>query len=179
MTRFSVILVILVMVITLVIHPLLYQQQASAQKGLSIQVWLADVKSNTGKVQVCLDIPETGASDCKKFDASASRKDSLGLPSDPIVIDAGMYKLDLDNTLENSTLTGCVYVFKDDTGYCSKDTVSPVNKTHEMMLFRTVQPVFYDKETGRLYEYGQCYSEKEGSDFCVEDEGVQYPEMKK
>jgi hypothetical protein len=125
-----------------------------------------------------LDIPETGASDCKKFDASASKNESLGLPSDPTVIDAGMYKLGLNNTLENSTLTGCVYVFKDDTGYCSKDTISPVNETHAMMLFTKVQPVFYDNETGRLYEYGQCYLEKDGSKFCVEDEGVQYPEMK-
>jgi hypothetical protein len=175
MTRIS---MILVMVMTLAINPLLYQQGASVQQELSIQVWLADVKSNTGKVQVCLDIPETGASDCKKFDASASKNESLGLPSDPTVIDAGMYKLGLNNTLENSTLTGCVYVFKDDTSYCSKDTISPVNETHEMMLFTKVQPVFYDNETGRLYEYGQCYLEKDGSKFCVEDEGVQYPEMK-
>jgi hypothetical protein len=175
MTRFR---MILVMVMTLAINTLLYQQGASVQQELSIQVWLADVKSNTGKVQVCLDIPETGASDCKKFDASASKNESLGLPSDPTVIDAGMYKLGLYNTLENSTLTGCVYVFKDDTGYCSKDTISPVNETHAMMLFTKVQPVFYENETGRLYEYGQCYLEKDGSKFCVEDEGVQYPEMR-
>jgi hypothetical protein len=176
MTQFS---VILVMTITLTIHPLLYQQGASAQKELSIQVWLADVNSSTGKVQVCLDIPETGASDCKKFDASASKKDSVGISSDPIIIDAGIYKLGLNNTVENSTLTGCVYVFKDDTGYCSEDTISPVNETHEMMLFTKVQPVFYDKETGRVYEYGQCYLQKEGSKLCIEDEGVQYPEMSK
>jgi hypothetical protein len=176
MTQFS---VILVTVITLAIHPLLYQQGASAQQELSIQVWLADVKSNTGKVQVCLDIPETGASDCKKFDASASKKDSVGLSSDPTIIDAGIYKLGLNNTVENSTLTGCVYVFKDDTGYCSEDRISPVNETHEIMLFTKVQPVFYDKETGRPYEYGQCYLQKEGSKLCIEDEGVQYPEMSK
>jgi hypothetical protein len=176
MTQFS---VILVMTITLTIHPLLYQQGASAQKELNIQVWLADVNSSTGKVQVCLDIPETGASDCKKFDASASKKDSLGISSDPIIIDAGIYKLGLNNTVENSTLTGCVYLFKDDTGNCTEDTISPVNETHEMMLFTKVKSVFYDKETGRVYEYGQCYSQKEGSKLCIEDEGVQYPEMSK
>jgi len=176
MTKFS---LILVTVITLAIFPLLYQQGASAQQELSVQVWLADVNSNTGKVQVCVDVPETGASQCKKFDASASRKDSVGLSSDPIIIDAGIYKIGLNNTVENSTLTGCVYVFKDDTGYCGKDTISPVNETHAMMLFTKVNPVFYDKETGRLYEYGQCYLEKKGSKYCIEDEGVQYPEMRK
>src|SRR4249920_3567280 len=176
MTQFS---VILVTVITLAIHPLLYQQGASAQQELSVQVWLADVNSNTGKVQVCVDIPETGASQCKKFDASASRKDSVGLSSDPIIIDAGIYKLGLNNTVENSTLTGCVYVFKDDTGYCTEDTISPVNETHAMMLFTKVKSVFYDKETGRVYEYGQCYLEQEGSKLCIEDEGVQYPELRK
>jgi hypothetical protein len=176
MTRFS---VILVTIITLAIHPLLYQQGASAQQELSIQVWLADVKSNTGKVQVCVDIPETGSSKCKKFDASASKKESLGLSSDPIIIDAGVYKLGLNNVLENSTLIGCVYVFKDDTGYCAKDRISPVNETHAMMLFTKVKPVLYDKETGRLYKYGECYLEKEGSNFCIEDEGVQFPEMRK
>jgi hypothetical protein len=176
MTQFG---AILAMIITLAIHPLLYQQGASVQEELSVQVWLADVNSNTGKVQVCVDIPETGASKCKKFDASANKKDSVGLSSDPIIIDTGIYKLGLNNVMENSTLTGCVYVFKDDTGYCGKDTISPVNETHAMMLFTKVQPVFYDKETGRVYEYGQCYLEKDGSKFCVEDEGVQYPEMRK
>ncbi|HEY7228243.1 MAG TPA: hypothetical protein VH481_08970 [Nitrososphaeraceae archaeon] len=176
MTQYS---VILFASITLAILLLLYQQGVGAVQELSIQVWLADVKPDTGKVQVCVDIPESGASNCKKFDASASKKDSLGLPSDPIIIDSGMYKLGLNNTMENSTLSGCVYVFKDETGYCSKDRISPINETHEMMLFTKVKPVFYDKETGRLYEYGQCYLQKEGTKFCVEDEGVQYPEMSK
>jgi hypothetical protein len=103
----------------------------------------------------------------------------VGLSSDPIIIDAGVFKLKLSNATENSTLTGCVYVFKDDTGYCGKDTVSPLNETHAMMLFTKVKPVFYDKETGRLYEYGQCYLEKDGSRLCMEDEGVEYPETRK
>jgi len=176
MTRFR---VVLVTVIILAVHPLLYQQGASAQQELNIQVWLANVKSNTGKVQVCVDIPETGASSCKKFDASASKKESLGISSDPIIIDAGIYKLGLGNVSENSTVIGCVYVFKDDTGYCGNDKISPVNETHAMMLFTKVNPVFYDKETGRLYKYGECYLEKEGYKHCVEDEGVQYPEIRK
>ena len=170
---------ILILVIALAIHPLLYQQNSSAQQELNVQVWLAGVNSNTGKVQVCVDIPETGASNCKKFDASASKKESVGLSSDQIIIDAGVYKLDLNNATENSTLTGCVYVFKDDSGYCGKDTVSPLNETHAMMLFTKVKPVFYDEETGRLYEYGQCYLEKDGSRLCIEDDGVEYPETRK
>ena len=176
MTKYG---MILIMVTALAIHLLLYQQNSSAQEELNIQVWLADVNSKTGKVQVCVDIPETGASKCKKFDASASKNESVGLSSDPIIIDAGVYKLKLNNATENSTLTGCVYVFKDDSGYCGKDTVSPVNETHAMMLFTKVKPVFYDKETGRLYEYGQCYLEKDGSSLCIEDEGVEYPETRK
>lgn len=155
------------------------QQEVDAQEELNVQVWLADVKPDTGIVQVCVDIPDTGAFKCKKFDGSASKKESLGLASEPIIIDAGIYKLNLNNAMENSTLTGCVYVFKDDTGYCGKDTVSPINETHAMMLFTKVNPVFYDKETGRIYEYGQCYFEKEGSSSCIEDEGVQYPEIGK
>ena len=45
------------------------------------------------------------------------------------------------------------------------------------MLFTKVKSVFYDEETERVYEYGQCYLEKDGSKLCIEDEGVQYPEM--
>ena len=170
---------ILIMVIALAIHPLSYQQDSSAQQELKVQVWLADVNSKTGNVQVCVDIPETGASNCKKFDASANKNESVGLSSEPVIIDAGVYKLKLNNATENSTLTGCVYVFKDGSGYCGKDTLLPLNETHKMMLFTKVKPVFYDEATGRLYEYGQCYLEKEGSRLCYEDEGVEYPETRK
>jgi hypothetical protein len=61
---------ILIMVTALAIPLLLYQQNSSSQEELNIQVWLADVNSKTGKVQVSVDIPKTGASKCKKFDAS-------------------------------------------------------------------------------------------------------------
>ena len=159
------------------IQLLSYGQGLGAEQKLNVQVWLADVKSNTGTVKICIDIPETGSSSCKKFDASSSRADSVGESSEPIIIDAGIYNLELDNALENSTLTGCVYVFKNDDGYCTEDTISPVNETHEMMLFTKVKSVFYDEETERVYEYGQCYLEKDGSKLCIEDEGVQYPEM--
>ncbi|HKQ22240.1 MAG TPA: hypothetical protein VJS91_09385 [Nitrososphaeraceae archaeon] len=176
MIRLDPALTILILTIT-ALQPLLYGQGSEEEQKLNVQVWLADVKSNTGTVQVCVDIPETGSSSCKKFDASSSRADSVGQSSEPIIIDAGIYNLGLDNALENSTLTGCVYVFKTDNGYCTEDTIPPVNETHEMMLFTKVKSVFYDDETGRVYEYGQCYLEKDGSKLCIEDEGVQYPEM--
>jgi hypothetical protein len=48
-----------------------------------------------------------------------------------------------------------------------------------MMLFTKVKPVFYDKETGRLYKYGQCNLENSGPKLCVEDEGVQFPTLRK
>ena len=171
--------VILAMVAVVATHSLLFQQGANGQQELSVQVWLADVKPDTGMVQVCVDIPDTGASKCKKFDGSASKKESLGVSSNPTIIDAGIYKLGLERAKENSTLIGCVYVFKDDTGYCAKDKISPMNETHAIMLFTKVKPVFYDKETGRLYRYGQCYFENEGTKYCVEDEGIQYPQSKK
>jgi hypothetical protein len=165
---------ILILIIT-ALQPLLYGQGHGAEQKLNVQVWLADVKPNTGTVQVCVDIPETGSSLCKKFDASSSRSDSVGQSFEPIIIDAGIYNLGLNNALENSTLTGCVYVFKADDGYCTEDTISPVNETHEMMLFTKVKSVFYDKDAGRVYEFGRCYLEKDGSKLCIEDEGVQYP----
>jgi hypothetical protein len=171
--------VILATVAVVATHSLLFQQGANGQQELSIQVWLADVKPDTGMVQVCVDIPDTGASKCKKFDGSASKKESLGISSDPTIIDAGIYKLGLERAKENSTLIGCVYVFKDDTGYCTKDKILPINETHAIMLFTKVKPVFYDKETGRLYRYGQCYFENESTKYCVEDEGIQYPQLKK
>ena len=171
--------VILAMVAVVATHSLLFQQGANGQQELSIQVWLADVKPDTGMVQVCVDIPDTGASKCKKFDGSANKKESLGVSSDPTIIDAGIYKLGLERAKENSTLIGCVYVFNDDTGYCAKDKISPMNETHAIMLFAKVKPVFYDKETGRLYRYGQCYFENESTKYCVEDEGIQYPQLKK
>ena len=171
--------VILTTVIVVATHFLLFQQGANGQQELSIQVWLADVKPDTGKVQVCVDIPDTGASNCKKFDGSASKKESLGISSDPTIIDAGNYKLGLENATENSTVIGCVYVFKDDTGYCAKDKISPVNETHAIMLFTKVKPVFYDKDTERLYKYGQCYIENENTKYCVDDEGIQYPKINK
>lgn len=166
-------------VITIVIYAIFFQQGANAQEQLSVQVWLADVKNDTGLVQVCVDIPDTGSSMCEKFDASASRKESVGVSTDPIIIDAGTYKLGLENAEENSTLLGCVYVFKDDTGYCAKDRIAPIDNTHEIMLFTKVKPVLYDKETGRLYKYGECYFEKESTNYCVENEGVQYPQIRK
>jgi hypothetical protein len=171
--------VILATVAVVATHSLLFQQGANGQQELSIQVWLADVKPDTGMVQVCVDIPDTGASKCKKFDGSASKKESLGISSDPTIIDAGIYKLGLERAKENSTLIGCVYVFKDDTGYCTKDKILPINEIHAIMLFTKVKPVFYDKETGRLYRYGQCYFENESTKYCVEDEGIQYPQLKK
>lgn len=171
--------VILAMVAVVATHSLLFQQGANGQQELSIQVWLADVKPDTGMVQVCVDIPDTGASKCKKFDGSANKKESLGVSSDSTIIDAGIYKLGLERAKENSTLIGCVYVFKDDTGYCTKDKILPMNETHAIMLFTKVKPVFYDKETGRLYRYGQCYFENESTKYCVEDEGIQYPQLKK
>jgi hypothetical protein len=163
--------VILATVAVVATHSLLFQQGANGQQELSIQVWLADVKPDTGMVQVCVDIPDTGASKCKKFDGSASKKESLGISSDPTIIDAGIYKLGLERAKENSTLIGCVYVFKDE--------ILPMNETHAIMLFTKVKPVFYDKETGRLYRYGQCYFENESTKYCVEDEGIQYPQLKK
>jgi hypothetical protein len=166
------------MAIIVAMQSIIIEQALSAKQELKVQVWLADVKSNTGKVQVCIDIPEVGTSSCKEFDASSSRKDSVGDASEPIIIDAGIYELGLDNVMENSTLTGCAYVFKDDNGYCTEESASPLNETHEMILFTKVKSVFYDKQTGRLYEYGQCYLEKEGSELCIEDEGVQFPEMR-
>ena len=169
----------LVTMIFIAIPSLIYQQGLGVEQELKVQVWVADVKSDTGEVQVCVDIPETGASSCKKFDGSASKKESLGLTSDPIIIDAGTYKLKLNGVLENSTVIGCVYVFKDETGSCGKDRISPVNETHTMMLFTKVKPVFYDKETGRLYKYGECYLDSNGPKLCVEDEGVQFPAMRK
>ena len=175
MIRFKLIIITMIII---EIPSLLYQQGLSVKQELNVQVWLADVKSNTGEVQLCVDIPETGASSCKKFDASASKRESLGLPSDPIIIDAGTYKLKLDGATENSTVIGCVYVFKDETGYCGEDRITPVNETHTMMLFTKVKPVFYDKDTGRLYKYGQCYLENNSSKLCVEDEGVQFPKLK-
>lgn len=175
MIRFILAIVVLIII---AFQPLSYGQALGAKQELKVQVWLADVNSDTGTVQICVDIPETGSSSCKEFDASSSRKDSVGQSSEPIIIDAGIYRLGLDNALENSTLTGCAYVFKDDTGYCMKDRISPINETHAIMLFTKVEPLFYDEETGRLYEYGQCYLEKDGSKFCVEDEGVQYPEIR-
>jgi hypothetical protein len=176
MIQFNLIIVTMIIIAT---PSLLYQQGLSVKQELKVQVWLADVKPNTGEVQMCVDIPETGASSCKKFDASASKKESLGLPSDPIIIDAGTYKLKLNGVTENSTVIGCVYVFKDETGSCGKDRIMPVNETHTMMLFTKVKPVFYDKETGRLYKYGQCYLENSSSKLCVEDEGVQFPALRK
>jgi hypothetical protein len=178
MIRFNLIIVTMIII---AFPSLLYQQGLSVKQELKVQVWLADVKSNTGEAQVCVDIPETGASSCKKFDASASKNESLGLPSDPIIMDAGIYKLKLNGGVpENSTVIGCVYVFKDETGSCGKDKISPVNETHTMMLFTKVKPVFYDKETGRLYKYGQCYLQNNsGSKLCVEDEGVQFPALRK
>lgn len=170
---------ILIMMIVITIQPVFYEQVLGAKQELKVQVWLADVNSSTGKVRVCVDIPQTGTSSCKGFDASSSRKDSVGESSDPIVIDAGLYTLGLENVLENSTLVGCVYVFKDDNGYCTEDSIpSSPNETHAMMLFTKVKSVYYDTETARLYEYGMCYLEKEGSELCIEDEGVQFPEMK-
>ena len=47
------------------------------------------------------------------------------------------------------------------------------------MLFTKVKPVFYDKDTGRLYKYGQCYFENENTKYCVDDEGIQYPKINK
>ena len=177
MKRFNLIIVTMIII---AFPSLFYQQGLSLNQELNVQVWLADVKSNTGDVQVCVDIPETGASSCKKFDASASKNESLGLPSDPIIIDAGTYKLRHNGVPENSTVIGCVYVFKDETGSCGKDRITPLNETHTMMLFTKVKPVFYDKETGRLYKYGQCYLENNsGSNLCVEDEGVQSPTLRK
>lgn len=177
MIRLILAAIALIMII-MAIQSLSNQQKVSAQEELKVQVWLTDVKSNTGKVQVCVDIPETGTSSCKEFNASSSREDSVGQPSDPIIIDAGIYRLELKDGQTNSTLLGCVYVFKDDTGSCSKDNVAPVNETHTMMLFTKAKPVFYDKETQRLYKYGQCYQEDENSKLCIEDEGVQFPEPK-
>lgn len=171
-------MVIVLIVIFIAMPPLLSEKGLGAEQELKVQVWLANVESNTGKVQVCVDIPETGNSSCKEFDASSSRRDSVGQSSDPIVIDAGIYKLGVKNGQTNSTLLGCVYVFKDDTGSCSEDSISPVNETHAMMLFAKVKPVFYDKETERVYRYGQCYQEDVDTQFCLEDEGVQYPESK-
>lgn len=155
----------------------LQYNDASAQ--ILIQVWLVDVNPNTGKVQVCIDVPDTGASSCRKFDASASRKDSLGKSNEPIVIDGGIYSIPSSNVLNNSKIIGCVYVFKSDTGYCSQERNIPTNETYTMLLFTKVKPVYYDKDAGRLYKYGECYKNEDSSKICVEDEGVAYPDMRK
>ncbi|TLX69002.1 MAG: hypothetical protein E6L03_01760 [Thaumarchaeota archaeon] len=155
------------------------KNNVNASEQFVIQVWLADVNSGTGKVQLCVDVLESGASSCKRFDASASSQESKGKSDDPIVIDGGIYKFNSSEVPQNSTILGCVYVFNSDTGYCSKEKNTSTYETSEMMLFTKVKPVYYDKDAHRLYKFGECYKEKDGSKLCIEDEGVAFPESHK
>jgi hypothetical protein len=61
---------------TLILVILLSQQQASALEDFKIRVWLADVKPDTGEVQLCIDVNTTFASICKKFDVGALKIDN-------------------------------------------------------------------------------------------------------
>jgi len=66
--------VILATVAVVATHSLLFQQGANGQQELSIQVWLADVKPDTGMVQVCVDIPDTGLPSVKSLMVVLTRK---------------------------------------------------------------------------------------------------------
>ena len=69
-----------------------------------------------------------------------------------------------------------MYVFKSDTGYCSEEKNISTNETLTMLLFTKVKPVYYDKDAGRLYKFGECYRIENSSKLCIEDEGVSFPE---
>ena len=76
-------------------------QQATASENFKIRVWLANVKSDTDQVQLCVDVNTTFSSVCKKFDAGALKLD-YNVTETPVV-NAGVFNLTRTQAPLNST----------------------------------------------------------------------------
>jgi hypothetical protein len=157
-------------------------QQASASENFKIRVWLANVKPDTGRVQLCVDVNTTFSSVCKKFDAGALKLD-YNVTEVPVV-NAGIFNLIRTQAPLNSTFDVCVYVFKTDTGDCADGIVTANLPKEEgqiqgLMLFTRISPVYYDEQDGRLshfdHSYANHFPDKNKSPLCFEDEGVRVP----
>jgi hypothetical protein len=160
-------------------------QQATASENFKIRVWLANVKPDTGQVQLCVDVNTTFSSVCNKFDAGALKID-YNVTEAPVV-NAGTFNLTRTQAPLNSTFDVCVYVFKTDTGDCDDGIVTAnlpkeEGQIQDLMLFTRISPVYYDKQDGRLYHFEHCYTSHSTdknhippTPFCYKDEGVAVP----
>ena len=156
---------------------------ASVLEDFPIRVWLADVKPDTGQVQLCIDVNTTFTSLCKKFDAGGLKIDNN--VTEVPVVNAGEFKLTRTQAPINSTFDVCLYVFKTDTGSCTDGIVTAdlskeEGKIQDLMLFTHISPVYYDEQDGRLYHFDHCYAnhspdKNQSLQFCPQDEGVAVP----
>jgi hypothetical protein len=94
---------------------------ASVLEHFPFRVWLANVKPDTGHVQLCVDVNTTFSSICKMFDVGAIKID-YNLTEAPVV-NLGVFNLTRMQAPINSTFDVCVYVFKTDTGHCNDGVV--------------------------------------------------------
>jgi hypothetical protein len=138
------------------------------------RVWVADVKPDIGRIQICADVNSTLASICKNLVITEQDID-FQIAESPITHSEILSFTPFEAPV-NSSVNVCVYVFKSDTGDCDSGTVRSDNRIHDFLVFSNTSPVFYDYEDGRLYEYGKCYMNTQGSgEICPEDEGIGMP----
>ena len=139
-------------------------------------MWIADVKPDTGRIQICADVNSTLASICKNLLVTEQNID-FQITESPVTHSEVISFTPFEAPV-NSTINVCVYVFKSDTGDCDSGTVRSDNRIHDFLVFSRISSVFYDEEDERWYEYGKCYMNTQGSgEICPEDEGIGTPSL--
>ncbi len=156
-------------------HTFTQVETALDSDELIVRVWLADVKPDSDDVKLCVDIIDTGAFRCKRFDATMSKpNESL---TDVPIVDAGLFQFSASEAPTNSTVVACLYVFKTHTGDCSESKNSPENGIENMLLFTRINPAIYNQDDGRVYEYNREYRLPDGTNRTFVDEGVAVPNL--
>lgn len=131
------------------------------------------MKPDSNDIKLCVDIIDTGAFKCKRFDATSIRPDySL---TDAPVVNAGLFEFSSSEAPVNSTVIACLYVFKTYTGDCSETKNNEGNRIEDILLFTRINPAYYDQEDGRVYEYNREYHIPDGTNRTIVDEGVAVP----
>ncbi|MGC1132274.1 MAG: hypothetical protein WA941_05595 [Nitrososphaeraceae archaeon] len=162
----------MIMVLSSVGHSTLTQAKTDSDE-FKVRVWIADVKPDSDDVELCVDVIETGAFKCKRFDATIIEPDeSL---TDVPVVNAGLFEFSTSQAPVNSTVVACLYVFKTYTGDCSESTIGPGKNTTNILLFTRINPAYYNKDDGRVYEYDREYHLPDGTNRSFVDEGVAVP----
>ena len=146
---------------------------AQSKDAVKVRVWIAEVKPDSDDVKLCVDVIETGAFKCTRFDATmVEQSESL---TDVPVINAGLFAFSTSQAPLNSTIVACLYVFKTYTGDCSESTNDRGNNTTNILLFTRINPAYYNQEDGRVYEYDREYHLPDGTNRIFVDEGVAVP----